>query len=289
MRTTAGTRPSLGADEVRGGRGLVGDRDPRGPQRAAVGVAAPAPVLERREPGQSDRDVALAVAPRAAEGVGDDDGGTPGQGGAQRPGRGVGVSRQGHDDAVPGRVRGVDARVGAHEPVAGAADEDPVLGPDDLGRLVEHDLDLARVLAAEVRGELARARRRPRRRPGGAARPPPSRRPCAPRRGPRRGRRRRRARRPAARRGRRRAGPRACRAAARARSSVTAGRGGRACRACATRRPSGRRARPAARRGRRGCRRRAPAWGPPPRGRRRRRRRPAARGARGSRGRTTAR
>ena len=42
-------------------------------QLAAGRVRAPAPVLERREAGAADRDVALAVAPGAAERVGDHD------------------------------------------------------------------------------------------------------------------------------------------------------------------------------------------------------------------------
>ena len=70
---TAGSRESLRAGEVGGGRGLVGDGDHRRVQLAAARVGAPAPVVERREPGDADRDVALAVAPGAAERVGDDD------------------------------------------------------------------------------------------------------------------------------------------------------------------------------------------------------------------------
>ena len=108
--------------------------------------------------------------------------GRPGERGAQRAGRGVGVAGQQDDASGPRGVGGVDARVGAHEPVAGAADEHAALGADDLGRLVEHDLDLARVLAVSSRGQLARPRARPRRRPARRRGPRPWRRPCARRR-----------------------------------------------------------------------------------------------------------
>ncbi len=64
----------LPAHEVGRRRGLVGDRDPGGVQLAPVGVGAPAPVLQRPQPGDADRDVDLPVAPGAAERVADDDG-----------------------------------------------------------------------------------------------------------------------------------------------------------------------------------------------------------------------
>jgi hypothetical protein len=64
------------AGEVGGRRGLVGDGDPGGAELAAVAVEIAAEVLQRREAGDPDRDIALAVAPGAAEGVGDDDGGS---------------------------------------------------------------------------------------------------------------------------------------------------------------------------------------------------------------------
>ena len=62
----------LVADEVGGGGRLVGDRDLGRLERAAAGVAAPAPVVERRDAGAADRDLGLAEAPGAAEAVGDD-------------------------------------------------------------------------------------------------------------------------------------------------------------------------------------------------------------------------
>ena len=58
-----------------------------------------------------------------------------------------------------GGVGGVDAGVGAHEAVVRAADEHAALGAQDLGGLVEHDLDGARVLALRLRPARGRAGR----------------------------------------------------------------------------------------------------------------------------------
>ena len=60
--------------------------------------------------------------------------GWPGQGGAQRPGRRVGVEREQDERVRLGGVGGVHARVGAHEAVAGAADQPPVVRADELAR-----------------------------------------------------------------------------------------------------------------------------------------------------------
>src|SRR6185436_20546904 len=57
----------LAAHEVGGAGDLVGERDPGRLQLAAAAVGPAAPVLERGDPGRADRDVRLAVAPRAAE------------------------------------------------------------------------------------------------------------------------------------------------------------------------------------------------------------------------------
>jgi hypothetical protein len=97
------------------------------------------------------------VAPRATERVGDHHGDARTQRRAQAARRPVGVLGQQDHRPRPG-VRGVDAGVGAHEAVAGAADEHAALGAEDLGRLVEHDLHVARVLAVtggELDGPLA--------------------------------------------------------------------------------------------------------------------------------------
>src|SRR4051794_16426432 len=61
--------------EVGGGGRLVGHRDERRAHLAAGRVRLSAAVVERPEPGAADRDVGLAEAPGAAEGVGDDNGG----------------------------------------------------------------------------------------------------------------------------------------------------------------------------------------------------------------------
>ena len=135
--------------------------------------------------------------------------GPVGQGGAQRTRARVGVARQEDERAVLGGVGGVDAGVGAHEAVVGAADEHAALRAHDARRLVEDDLHVARVLgvlARELPGAVADDDVLER----GAARPRPWRRPCGRRRGRRRARSRRRR---AGRRGRRPGAPRAGRRA----------------------------------------------------------------------------
>ena len=146
---------------------LVGQGDPGGGELAAAAVAPAAPVVQRREPGAADGDVALPVAPGPAEAVGR----APAGGrrpeplapaGPQRPGRGVGVERE--QDERPSRRRSRRRRRRcAHEAVAGAADQRRRAGPHDLDRLVEDDLHVARVAPAG-RGQLARPRRAARRR-----------------------------------------------------------------------------------------------------------------------------
>ena len=121
----------------------------RSSQAGAVG--APAPVVEWVQTGAADRDVALPVAPGAAEAVGDQHGRLGArelaQARTQAPGRGVGVTGQ-HDQSVgTGGVGGVHPGVGADEAVVGAADQHPIGGAQDLLRLVEYDLDGPRVLA----------------------------------------------------------------------------------------------------------------------------------------------
>ena len=95
LTSTAGLHRVLGTRQIGGGGQLVGDRDPGRPQLAAAGVGASAPVLQRRESRAADRHVALAVAPGAAEGVGDQHrrgrAEQLGKPRAQRPGRGVGI------------------------------------------------------------------------------------------------------------------------------------------------------------------------------------------------------
>jgi uncharacterized membrane protein len=61
----------LGPRQVGRRRELVDDRNPGGPQLPPERIEATAPVLERSDPGASDRDVGLALAPRSPEGVGD--------------------------------------------------------------------------------------------------------------------------------------------------------------------------------------------------------------------------
>ena len=74
-------------------------------------------------------------------------------------------TRRGHgqqgDDRTRGRpdVGGIDAAVGAHEPVSGLGDDDAVRHADDALRLAQDDLDLARV-AIPALGEGDRLRSR---------------------------------------------------------------------------------------------------------------------------------
>ena len=105
-------------------------------------------------PGDPDRDLALALPPRAAEAVGDHHRGTPGQRGAQRARR-ARPGRAGAGSASPlAGVGGVDARVGAHEAVPRAADQPARVARARPPPPPKHDLDVARVLAV-LRGERA--------------------------------------------------------------------------------------------------------------------------------------
>ena len=255
--TTAGCARVLAARQVGGGGGLVGDRDHRRAQRAARRVVAPAPVVERREAGDADRDVDCPRARRAR------------------------TSRRSPPPARPARRGGADAARSARaepsgstgsrtsSPSSGALEAStpalahtkpwwvrqistPRVGAHELGRLGEDHLDVARVLAV-LGGE-------PRARVAGldvgeahGARPRPWRRPCARRRGRPRGRAARRRRQRAARRVVARPRPRAGRAGrARAGSrhgGARPGRAGSAARGCARRRraPRVRRSRSATR------------------------------------------
>ena len=157
--SAAGRPGVLVADEVSRRRDLIGDRDLRRLELAAVAVGAPAPVVERREAGAADRDVGLAEAPRPAEAVGDDDRG-PGAGGgldlgAQPPGGGVGVLGEERDGVGRGDVGGVDPGVGADPSAVGLRDQDAELGADDPPALAQDELHHARVLVV-LGGELAR-------------------------------------------------------------------------------------------------------------------------------------
>ena len=265
--TTAGSRESLSRTRSAAAAASSATAIQVACSSRPVGVGAPAPVVERRASRRADRDVALAVAPRAAEGVGDHDAGAaPAARAGARAARAPSASgsRGSSDDAVrrrpafeastpafaqtkPWRVRQISTPRSARRIVA---------------RLVEHDLH---VRAGPCRARRRRARARARPAHVGElddARPRPSRRPCARRRAtsPVAQRRRPRARRRSARRGRRRRGSRAAPASARASSarssrvaaqarSMPARRWRRsAARVCAAPRGA-RRARSAARRG----------------------------------------
>ena len=114
----------LRAHEVgRGGR-LVGDRDHgRAPSRPAAS-GRPRQSSSGARPGAADRDLGLAVAPGAAEGVGDHDR-RDAERGAQRAPEPSGVARQQDHASRAAGVGLVHAGVRAHEAVAGAADQPP--------------------------------------------------------------------------------------------------------------------------------------------------------------------
>jgi hypothetical protein len=78
---------------------------------------------------------------------------------AARSRRAEASGSSGSSTSVSGRagVGGVDAGVGAHVAVPRAADQPSAVGAQELGRLVEDDLDVARVLAVRE-GELRRTR-----------------------------------------------------------------------------------------------------------------------------------
>ena len=149
----------LGARQIGDGGELIGDRDHGRAHLAPVVVGPAAPVLDRLQSGDADRDVALADPPGAAERVGDhDSGGDSGQlseAVSQDLCRLVGVDREHHDRVLARDVGRVDAGVGADEAVVGLADQDAADRADQLLRLVEHDLDVARVLVV-LGGELVR-------------------------------------------------------------------------------------------------------------------------------------
>ena len=142
----------LGPDQIGGGGELVGDGDPSRAQLPAGRVAAATPVVERFEAGAADGDVDLAVAPRAAEGVGDQDrGGSTAQLGEASPdaaGGAIGVGGEENERVGVGGVGGVDPGVGADKAVMGDGDQHPVLGAANLAGLVQDDLDLTGILSS---------------------------------------------------------------------------------------------------------------------------------------------
>ena len=114
----------LALDEVRGRRHLVGHRAGRHGERAPVVVDPAAQVVEHREPGDPQREVGEAGAPRAAGGVGEHDpqvdrGPWPRRRQQRRPQprrlRVRVLGQQQHEPRGPG-VRGVHARGRHHRP-----------------------------------------------------------------------------------------------------------------------------------------------------------------------------
>ena len=103
----------------------------------------------------------MALTPRPAERVGDDDGDrrphAVGDLAADTRGRGVWIDGQEHDGVGRPRVRAIDTRVRANEAMTRLADQHAALPANDLLRLGEHDLELAGVLP-RLAGHLEGAR-----------------------------------------------------------------------------------------------------------------------------------
>ena len=123
-------------------------------------VAAPAPVVERRQPGAADRDVGLAQPPRPAEAVGDHDRRARrrcrGDLGADPPRRGVGVlGQQRHAFVAAGRSRRRCRRWRRSSRRCVSTISTPRSARITLAALAQDQLDQARVLA-EPAGQLPR-------------------------------------------------------------------------------------------------------------------------------------
>ncbi len=120
------------------GRHLVGERHDRRLELAAVVVGGAAEVDERRDARAADRDVHDAATPGPAERVRDHDGDLDAEPFAQLAAeplrRAVRVLRQQREEPLLD-VGGVDARVRAHEPVAGLGDHEVAAPGDDAPRL----------------------------------------------------------------------------------------------------------------------------------------------------------
>ena len=120
------------------GRHLVGERHDRRLELAAVVVGGPAEVDERRDARAADRDVHDPATPGPAERVRDHDGDLDAEPFAQLAAeplrRAVRVLRQQREEPLLD-VGGVDARVRAHEPVAGLGDHEVAAPGDEAPRL----------------------------------------------------------------------------------------------------------------------------------------------------------
>ena len=150
--STAGMPRVLVAGQVGRGGELVGDRDRGRRELAALAVGAPAPVVERRQPGAADRDVGLAEPPgrpklSAITTAGRGARTPPASSRADPARRGVGVDGQQGDSVVAGDVRGVDAGVGADPARVRLDDQHAALGAD-------HRRDSRRGSARPARGSL---------------------------------------------------------------------------------------------------------------------------------------
>ncbi len=138
-----GAAAELPLGELGGAGQLVGDGWGGHEEVVAVVVAPAGEVLEDAEPGGADGDVGLALAPRPARGVGDDDGhgvaGQLAQPCPQSARRTIRVDGQQHD--LSGRHVGrVDPRRGQGEAVVGAHDPGRATPGDDPGGLAGHRL-----------------------------------------------------------------------------------------------------------------------------------------------------
>ena len=151
----------LAHDELRGAGDLVGDRDHRRPELVADRIALALQVAQHLDACGADCDVGRSLAPRAAEGVADDDAdlaaGQLVQPRAQAGRGGVRIDGQEDERAGLGRVRRVDSARRADEAVARLGDHERAARANDALRLAENDLDPPRIAVAR---ELTRSGRR---------------------------------------------------------------------------------------------------------------------------------
>src|SRR5688572_6916793 len=146
----------LAHDELGRARYLVGNGDLRGVQLVPCRIELAGEIDEGRDPGHPERYIRRPAAPGAAERVGDDDADRDARVLADRDakpvGRGIRVERQKDERVGPSRVRSVDTRGGADEPVARLGDDERRSHAQHLARLPQDHLEAPRV---GIAGKLA--------------------------------------------------------------------------------------------------------------------------------------
>ena len=135
------------ADESGGAGQFVGDRLDAGFQSIAVRIASAAVIAQRFHPRDADRELGQALAPRAAEAVGDDNrDGNPGaafERASQVGGGAIRIFGKQQGVAASVDVGNIDAAVGAEEAVVGFGDQNAVLAADNGPALAHSEFDNA--------------------------------------------------------------------------------------------------------------------------------------------------